>query len=40
VLDERENARAAIADARRTLTGEPDKLKRLDEEARRLGVDQ
>jgi cytochrome c-type biogenesis protein CcmH len=38
VLDERENARAAIADARRTLAGEPDKLRRIDEEAKRLGV--
>jgi cytochrome c-type biogenesis protein CcmH len=38
VLDEKENARAAIADARRTLTGDPDKLRRLDEEAKRLGV--
>ena len=40
VLGESENARAAIADARRTLAGEPDKLKRLDEEAKRLGVDE
>jgi cytochrome c-type biogenesis protein CcmH len=40
VLGEKDNARAAIADARRTLTAEPDKLKRLDEEARRLGVDE
>ena len=38
VLDERENARAAIADARRTLAGEADKLRRIDEEAKRLGV--
>src|ERR1035437_9313789 len=38
VLDERENARAAIADAHRALTGDPDKLRRLDEEAKRLGV--
>jgi cytochrome c-type biogenesis protein CcmH len=38
VLDERENASAALADARRTLAGEPDKLRRIDEEAKRLGV--
>jgi cytochrome c-type biogenesis protein CcmH len=38
VLDERVNARAAIADARRTLTGDPDKLRRLDDEAGRLGM--
>ncbi len=40
VLDDGENARATIADARRTLAGEPDKLKRLDEEAKRLGVNE
>jgi cytochrome c-type biogenesis protein CcmH len=38
VLDEREHARAAIADARRMLADDPDKLKRLDEEIVRLGV--
>jgi cytochrome c-type biogenesis protein CcmH len=38
VLDEKENARAAIVDARGALAGEPDKLRRLDEEAKRLGV--
>lgn len=38
VLDESENARAAMADARRLLAGEPDKLRRLDEEAKRLGM--
>jgi cytochrome c-type biogenesis protein CcmH len=38
VLDEKENARAAIADARRMLTGDPDKLRRLDDEASRLGI--
>lgn len=38
VLDEKENARAAVADARRTLTDAPDKLRRLDEEIKRLGV--
>jgi cytochrome c-type biogenesis protein CcmH len=38
VLGESENARAAIAEARRVLAGEPEKLRRLDEEAKRLGV--
>jgi cytochrome c-type biogenesis protein CcmH len=38
VLSETENARAAIAAARRTLAGDPDKLRRLDEEANSLGV--
>ncbi|MGZ3309913.1 MAG: tetratricopeptide repeat protein, partial [Xanthobacteraceae bacterium] len=38
VLKESENARAAIADARRVLAGEPAKLRRLDEETIRLGV--
>jgi cytochrome c-type biogenesis protein CcmH len=38
VLDEKENARAALANARRTLTGDPDKLRRLDDEAKRLGM--
>jgi cytochrome c-type biogenesis protein CcmH len=38
VLDERENARAAIAEAHRALTGNPDRLKRLDEEVKRLGM--
>ena len=38
VLGENENARAAIADARRTFAGDPDKLKRLNEEIVRLGV--
>jgi cytochrome c-type biogenesis protein CcmH len=38
VLDERENARDAIAEAHRTLIGNPDKLRRLDEEASRLGA--
>jgi cytochrome c-type biogenesis protein CcmH len=38
VLKESENARAAIADAHRVLAGEPAKLRRLDEEAKRLGV--
>ena len=38
VLGESENARAAIADARRTLGGDPDKLKRLNQEIVRLGV--
>jgi cytochrome c-type biogenesis protein CcmH len=38
VLDERENARAAIAEAHRALIGNPDKLTRLDEEVSRLGA--
>jgi cytochrome c-type biogenesis protein CcmH len=38
VLDERENARAAIAEAHRALIGNPDKLARLDEEVSRLGA--
>jgi cytochrome c-type biogenesis protein CcmH len=38
VLDESENARAAIANARRAFAGDPDKLKRLNEEIVRLGV--
>jgi cytochrome c-type biogenesis protein CcmH len=38
VLDERETARAAIAEAHRALTGNPDRLKRLDEEVKRLGM--
>jgi cytochrome c-type biogenesis protein CcmH len=38
VLDEKENARAAIADARRALAGDPDRLRRLDEELKRLGM--
>lgn len=38
VLGESENARAAIAEGHRALTGNPDKLGRLDEEASRLGV--
>lgn len=38
VLKESENARATIADAHRVLAGEPAKLRRLDEEARRLGL--
>jgi cytochrome c-type biogenesis protein CcmH len=38
VLGGRDKARAAVIDARRTLAGEPDKIRRLDEEAKRLGV--
>jgi cytochrome c-type biogenesis protein CcmH len=36
VLDEKEKALAAIADARRSLSAAPDKLRRLDEAAKRL----
>ena len=38
VLDERDKARATVIDAHRMLAGEPDKIRRLDEEAKRLGV--
>ncbi len=38
VLGESENARTALADARRMLAGNPDKLRRLGEEASRLGL--
>lgn len=38
VLGESEHARAAIAEARRTLSGDPGKLKRLNQEIVRLGV--
>jgi cytochrome c-type biogenesis protein CcmH len=39
VLNEREKALAAIADARKALAAEPDKLKRLDEAAKGLGLE-
>jgi cytochrome c-type biogenesis protein CcmH len=39
VLGERGKARAAAADARRALAGEPDKLRRIDEGARNFGLD-
>jgi cytochrome c-type biogenesis protein CcmH len=39
VLGERGKARAAAADARRALAGEPDKLRRLEEGAKSFGLD-
>ncbi|MBX9778166.1 MAG: tetratricopeptide repeat protein, partial [Xanthobacteraceae bacterium] len=39
VLGERERALAAAGDARRALAGEPDKLKRIDELVKGLGLD-
>lgn len=39
VLDDRDKARAAAADARKALAGEPDKLKRLDETVKGLGLE-
>jgi cytochrome c-type biogenesis protein CcmH len=38
VLGESEDARNALADARRVLASDQDKLRRLDDEVRRLGV--
>ena len=38
VLGEPDKARAALADARNALKGDPDKLQKLDEGARTLGV--
>jgi cytochrome c-type biogenesis protein CcmH len=38
VLGEAEKARAAAADARSALKNDPDKLRRLDEGAKSLGV--
>jgi len=38
VLGERDKALAAAADARRALGAEPDKLKRLDDLAKELGL--
>jgi len=38
VLGEPDKARATLADARNALKGDPDKLRRLDEGARNLGV--
>jgi cytochrome c-type biogenesis protein CcmH len=38
VLSDNENTRATIAAARHALAGNPDKLRRLNEEANRLGV--
>jgi cytochrome c-type biogenesis protein CcmH len=39
VLNEREKALAAIADARKALAAEPDKLRRLDEAVKGLGLE-
>ena len=39
VLGERDKARAAVTDARRALAAEPDKLQRLDELAKGLGLE-
>jgi len=39
VLGESEKARAAVADARRALANEPDKLQRLDEAVKGLGLE-
>ena len=38
VLGERGKAQAAAADARRALTAEPDKLRRIDELVKELGL--
>jgi cytochrome c-type biogenesis protein CcmH len=38
VLGEREKAKAALADARRALKDDPDKLRRFEDEARSLGI--
>ena len=39
VLGERDNARTAAADARRALAGEPEKLRRIDDAAKGMGLD-
>jgi cytochrome c-type biogenesis protein CcmH len=39
VLGERDKARSAAADARRALAGDPDKLRRIDDAAKGLGID-
>jgi cytochrome c-type biogenesis protein CcmH len=39
VLGDKDKARGALADARRALAGEPDKLRRLDELIRGLGLE-
>ncbi|HEY7247932.1 MAG TPA: c-type cytochrome biogenesis protein CcmI [Xanthobacteraceae bacterium] len=39
VLGERDKARAALADARRALQSDPDKLRRFEEGAKSLGID-
>ena len=39
VLGERDKARTAAGDARRALVGEPDKLRRIDDLAKSLGLE-
>jgi cytochrome c-type biogenesis protein CcmH len=39
VLGDKDKARAAAGDARRALAGEPDKLRRIDEQAKGLGLE-
>jgi cytochrome c-type biogenesis protein CcmH len=39
VLGERDKARAAVADARRALAGDPGKLQRLDDLVKGLGLE-
>ena len=39
VLGESDKARAAVADARRALAGDPGKLQRLDELVKGLGIE-
>jgi cytochrome c-type biogenesis protein CcmH len=38
VLGEREKAKSALADARRAISGQPDKLRAIDELGRTLGL--
>jgi cytochrome c-type biogenesis protein CcmH len=38
VLGERDKAQAAVADAKRALAAEPDKLKRIDDLLKELGL--
>jgi cytochrome c-type biogenesis protein CcmH len=39
VLAEPDKARAAVSDARRALAGDADKLKRLEDFAKELGIE-
>jgi hypothetical protein len=39
VLGDRDNARSAANEARRALAGQPDKVRRLDELAKGLGLE-
>jgi cytochrome c-type biogenesis protein CcmH len=39
VLGDKDKARAALTDARRALAGEPDKLRRIDETVKGLGLE-